>query len=323
MLAEDISRDLLSVAVTRSLNIQDQDISFERCSTGKFNTTYFVESSGLAPLVLRIAPADDRRANLFYEYRMMRQEPALHETIGQRTTVPIPAIKAHDFSHELFDRDFLVMERVSGTPVSEHWGLGRQGFERMLCQVGESLRQVHALRSNHYGYLGEHRPMEPQNNWTEAFVIMWHKLLDDIQSCGGYNQNEADSMRRLLESHLGRFNRQAPSSLLHMDIWAQNILADSQGRMTGLLDWDRALWGDPEIEFAVLDYCGISEPPFWEGYGEKRDKSPEARIRNVFYLLYELQKYIFIRRVRGKNPALADQYRSQSLALASQIGLRL
>jgi len=87
-------------------------------------------------------------------------------------------------------------------------------------------------------------------------------------------------------------------------------------RLTCLLDWDRALWGDPEIEFAVLDYCGISEPAFWEGYGRRRDESPEAQVRRVFYLLYEIQKYIVIRRVRYGSPAKAEPYRRQSLQLA-------
>ncbi|OUL36382.1 hypothetical protein BV372_08175 [Nostoc sp. T09] len=59
--------------------------------------------------------------------------------------------------------------------------------------------------------------------------------------------------------------------MLHMDVWFQNILVDSAGNVTGLVDFDRALWGDPEIEFAVLDYCGISEPAFWRGYGRERD----------------------------------------------------
>lgn len=48
--------------------------------------------------------------------------------------------------------------------------------------------------------------------------------------------------------------------------------------------------GGPEIEFAVLDYRGISEPPFWRGYGLERDASPAAQTRRMFYLLYELQK---------------------------------
>ena len=76
---------------------------------------------------------------------------------------------------------------------------------------------------------------------------------------------------------------------------------------------------DPEIEFAALDYCGISEPAFWGGYGAERDQSREADIRRLFYLLYEAQKYIFIRRVRRNRPHEADRYRQQSLNLAQSL----
>jgi fructosamine-3-kinase len=123
-------------------------------------------------------------------------------------------------------------------------------------------------------------------------------------------------MRGLLDVHAARFERDVPACLLHMDVWAQNILIGDDGTLTGLVDWDRGLWGDPEIEFAVLDYCGVSGPAFWEGYGTPRDMSAEARIRGTFYLLYELQKYILIRRVRGGDAAAADGYRRRSLEIA-------
>jgi hypothetical protein len=49
-----------------------------------------------------------------------------------------------------------------------------------------------------------------------------------------------------------------------------------------------------------------------------RDRSPEAEVRRIFYLLYEVQKYIVIRRVRGHDPVLADGYRRQCVRLADQ-----
>ena len=237
--------------------------------------------------------------------------------------MPVPEIISHDFSRRLLERDFLIMAKAPGSPLSEAQGISRREFNRLLCETGQALGSVHAIQRDCYGYLGEHRPMKPQPTWTEAFVIMWNKLLDDIEGCRGYSSSEARAMRELLDIHIKVFNRSAPACLLHMDIWAQNILVDAKGGLASLLDWDRALWGDPEIEFAVLDYCGISEPAFWEGYGQKREDDTEARIRRIFYLLYELQKYIFIRRVRGNNPSLADTYRQQSLQLAGNIGLRL
>jgi fructosamine-3-kinase len=103
-----------------------------------------------------------------------------------------------------------------------------------------------------------------------------------------------------------------------MDLWWENILVEG-GRITGVLDWDRALWGDPEIEFAVLDYCGMSRPAFWEGYGADRPKDGTAEVRRKFYVLYELQKYIVIERKRRADPAKADLYKRAAQRLEAEI----
>ena len=123
-------------------------------------------------------------------------------------------------------------------------------------------------------------------------------------------------MRAMPDRYRSAFDREVPSSLLHMDIWHQNILVDGSGRVTAILDWDRALWGDPEIEFAVLDYCGVSVPEFWVGYGRERPRTPEAAIRNRFYLLYEVQKYILIRICRRESRAQAERYREMVFSMA-------
>jgi fructosamine-3-kinase len=183
------------------------------------------------------------------------------------------------------------------------------------------LRQLHAITATdqQYGYLGAHQPMEPQSSWLEAFRVMWNKLLDDVVVCGTYTKEEAGAMRNLLELHLEHFDRPVTPSLLHMDIWSQNILIDENGNVTGLVDFDRALWGDVEIEFAVLDYCGISEPGFWEGYGIQRDELLPAMIRRQFYLLYEIQKYMPIHVWRRNDLAGAMRYKQQSFQMAAEL----
>jgi fructosamine-3-kinase len=305
------------------LKTDPNSLRFTPLRTGKHNSSYWVDTHE-ERFILRIAPPDDV-GFLFYERLMMRQEPELHALIRAKTNIPVAEIIGYDFSRTHLDRDYLLMAVLPGTPLSDAPGLTRSMFQRALYQVGEHLRQLHTLTatenlgSEHYGYLGAHQPMEPQSTWVAAFQVMWHKLLDDVVACGGYTQEEAQAMRDLLELHLEHFDRPITPSLLHMDIWSQNILIDEAGNVTGLVDFDRALWGDVEIEFAVLDYCGISEPAFWEGYGTTRDESLPAMIRRQFYLLYEVQKYIPIRIWRRNNPAEAARYKQHSFNLAAQL----
>jgi aminoglycoside phosphotransferase (APT) family kinase protein len=315
-MAEHFDRVLLARLVAAHLAVDPGGLEFEPISTGKHNTSYYVRG---APdeLVLRISPPDDA-GFLFYERRMMAQEPPIHALLRAETTVPVAEILAYDDSRNLLDRDYLLMERLPGQPLIEMELTGAQ-FDGVLEQVGVYLAQMHALVADRYGYLGPHQPMEPQTTWVDAFTVMWNKLLDDVVACGGYTREEADAMRRLLDVYRPHFERYVPASLLHMDVWSQNILVDDAGQVTGLVDLDRALWGDPEIEYAVLDYCGISEPAFWRGYGRVRDTSFPAQIRARFYMLYEVQKYIVIRLWRRNDPAQALEYKRQSFTLVKPL----
>ena len=283
-----------------------EHLSFSPIKTGKFNSSYWVHA-GEKEFVLRIAPPREA-VFVFYERVMMRQEPQLHALLLAETAVPVARVLIFDDSHTRIDRDYMLMERLPGRPLTE---MGHVNYDEVLFQIGQHLAQVHRLHATQYGYLGPHRPMEPQNNWVDAFAIMWHKLIQDIADVGHYDEEECQMMRELLDRYLMLFDRPVDACLLHMDIWHQNILVDDAGQVTGLVDWDRALWGDREIEFAVLDYCGISEPAFWEGYGRVRDTSPEAQTRQIFYLLYELQKYIVIRQGRSHDSAGARSCKQQ------------
>ena len=148
---------------------------------------------------------------------------------------------------------------------------------------------------------------------------MWNKMVNQIVDVEGYSKVEGQFFTELLEKHIEIFEHNSVSSLLHMDIWHQNIILDGNGKVVGIVDWDRALWGDVEIEFAVLDYCGISEPPFWKGYGKERDTSESVQLRNIFYLLYEIQKYIIIYATRRYNPMTKEQYKNQVFRIAESI----
>ena len=314
--------DLASLVIPH-LNPDPATLEFTSIQTGKHNRSFWVNCNQ-GRFVLRIAPPDEA-GFLFYERLMMHQEPHLHALIRAKTDLPVAEIVAYDFSRTIIDQDYVLMTALPGTPLSDAPGLTAAQFHRTLAQVGEYLRQLHTLTAvdclarDEYGYLGEHHPMIPQPDWAAAFKLMWHKLLDDVVACGGYSPDEGQAMRDLLDIHEAHFHHSPPAVLLHMDVWSQNILIDEAGNVTGLVDFDRALWGDIEIEFAVLDYCGISEPAFWEGYGAPRDDSSSSQIRGLFYLLYELQKYMPIQVWRRHNLSRAMAYKQQSFSLATQL----
>ncbi len=286
---------------------------------GRFNTSFYVRTTTGPDLVVRIAPSEDA-GFVFYERGMMAQEPEIHTIVRRRTDIPAPRVIVYDDSRSILPRDTIVLERLPGRAMYAR-RLTEEAVERALEQTGAYLKALHTrCTARQYGYLGAHAPMRPADTWRDAFMEMWERLVTDLEGCGVYRPEDADLARQALGENISLFDYSEPASLLHMDVWTQNILTDDEGTVSGILDWDRALWGDPEIEYAVLSYCGFDTDAFWRGYGGRPNLTDEANIRRHFYLLYELQKYpvIWTRR-RGASGAQISAYRDEALRILKQL----
>ncbi len=286
----------------------------DKIRSGRFSDTYTITSYE-DEYVLRIAPPDSV-LQLFYEYRMMWQEPRIHKLLLEYTDVPVPEIVAYDFSRHIIDRDYLIMKRLPGTPFNEV-RLDGETMNRALFEWGDHVSSIHSIKDekNRFGYLGEHNCMEPQQSWADAFSVMFRKELEDILDANVYDEKTVDFAYGLLQDNIKIFNNCTDSRLCHGDLWVTNLLVHTDGSVTGLIDFDRSCWGDIEWDMAIAEYCGITRPSFWRGYGkEVETHSGEAAIRRMFYLLYEHQKYIIISlSSRRDDPAGARRYAAESL----------
>jgi fructosamine-3-kinase len=251
---------------------------------GLYNDSLYIEADK-GRFVLRIAPPDSV-PKLFYEIDMMKSEPNIHGLIKEHTDVPVPEIVYHDFSRDVINRDYLIMEYLEGNsgPFDER-------------ELGEYVRQIHAIESEKFGY--PERAAPTGTSWPEIFHMYVKLILRDCLSCGVIDNSEHEYFRSIYDRHRDVIGEVRPS-LLHLDLWSQNILTVN-GRITAILDFDRGLYGDPELEFAVLDTYGYSTPEFFEGYGKPRPDDSKAQIRQRLYIVYELIKYAFIRVARGRS----------------------
>jgi aminoglycoside phosphotransferase (APT) family kinase protein len=152
------------VALVR-MHLDADKVQLTPIHTGKHNSSFWVDTPN-ERFVLRLAPPDDT-ALLFYERRMMRQEPALHALIRARTSIPVAEVVARDFSRTHIDRDYVLLRGLPGVPLSDARHRSPAQIDDVLRQVGAYLSQLHALTAvdcldlHAYGYLGEHRPIEP------------------------------------------------------------------------------------------------------------------------------------------------------------------
>ncbi len=263
----------------------------EAAGAGLYNDTYFLNSAEKKN-VIRLAPADDV-PKLFYEIDMMRSEPEIHRRVREKTEIPVPAVVYADFTRREINRDYIVLEFMEGTP-----GMFNPR------ELGAYVRQLHYITNDRYGYPDRKAPTA--ESWPEIFGIYTEMIFQDCLDCGILSPEEKEWFMTYYRDYAGAIHDAEPC-LIHLDLWTQNILTQD-GTIRAIIDFDRGLYGDPELEFAVLDTYGYSTAAFFNGYGCPRPNDSDAVIRQRLYIVYELIKYAFIRYARGGSKAVGQSH---------------
>ena len=285
---------------------------------GHFNASFEITPGG-RPAVVRVAPPQDDSL-LYYERGMMEVEAAMHPIVRRRTGVPVAEILAYDPSGKVFPRPFIIMEKLPGRLLGDGWPRLSSGQRRsFLVLLGRMVREFHSIEGELFGYAWPNGAMAGAERWPDAFAEMAERILADNVRGGAYTPGEAEALGERIRRNLGALDDPPAPVFCHMDLWHQNILVDKTGRITGILDLDRAVWGTPEVEFAVLDTYGLTTPEFFKGYGTERPSGAEVDVRRILYTIVELVKYPFIRLVRNGRPSAAADHKRQVSALAAEL----
>jgi aminoglycoside phosphotransferase (APT) family kinase protein len=190
---------------------------------------------------------------LAYEEGLLRTEADYFRrtlTLG----VPVPEVLVVG-TGVIPGRHHLVMSKVSGRPW---WGLRPEpsGAERALLrrQLGRAVALAHQAPCEGFGYMFEREGLRGRT-WPDAFGAIMAALLDDAVRFGTELPRPPDEIRRLIDAHRPALAEVERPVLVHWDLWDGNILVsdDTAGLVvTGIIDSERALQGDPVFEFPSL-----------------------------------------------------------------------
>ncbi|MFD5828792.1 phosphotransferase family protein [Lentzea sp. NPDC060358] len=246
---------------------------------GTYNTAYRITTSG-GGFVLKVAPSPDA-PRMTYERDLMRTEAAFYR--AARGHAPVPQVVHADFTRTLVPSDFLLMTEVPGHALTSLTAPERAALR---AQLGEVVAGLHEVTGTGFGYpqLG----LAP--TWRRGFLSMVDSVLADAARFGVELPLPAGEISALLRSRAGLLDEVDRPVLVHFDLWDGNVLA-GHGRVTGLVDGERAFWGDPLAEFVSLALFGDIErdPDFLAGYGAapftSGDRARLALYRAHLYLI--------------------------------------
>ena len=282
--AEATARDL--GLVLAPLGVVDR---VERLTGGMFATTYRATLTDGTRVVAKTAPTDAGRL-LTYELDLVRTEAAVYRLAADRADLLMPNVLLTDFTRTVLAGDVLVVSHLDGIPLIDAGELAAGTADAVQRDLGAFMARLHTVRGDRFGYpnleAGLHAP-----TWPEAFTLMVGALLDDAQRWG--TPLPSDDIRDTLDRHLDALATITIPSLVHMDLWAANVFIDpATAELTGIIDTERAVWGDPLLELAGADQLGLGPAPaaLLRGYagagGELALGTASGRTRMLLYRLY-------------------------------------
>lgn len=273
----DTARRIVAAAFGPAAAIKN----YRELRDGYFNAAWRIDLHDGRCAVLKVAPPPDVTV-LHYERGIMATEVEMLRRIGGETSVPVPAVYYYDQSHALIDSDYFLMQWVAG----EAYHKLREGFnaeqrDATDAAIGGYLAQINAVTGTYFGYMA--LPVARYGSWRQAFLGMFHDLLADGQA------QHVPLPYADLAAQVGTaapvLDEVPTPHLVHWDLWDGNIFVEpSSGRITGIIDFERALWGDPlmEFQYRTLEIT----PAFARGYGRSLLDSPTAAVRRTLYNLY-------------------------------------
>ena len=249
---------------------------------GTYNTTLRVDLIAREPVVLRFAPR--REAQLRSERDWLRSECAVTPHLVTCLGDIVPRTLGADFSHTLFDRDRLVQTLVPGVPapakLPEYDRAARPEF---FGQLGAISRRIHGVHGDGWGPAA--RP--DSDRWSDALERSLGESIDDLRDLD-LEHRDVGRLAAVVTRNRNRIDVLSHPRLLHGDLWTANVLLDplaSTPTVTGIVDGERAWWGDPLADWAIdrasRQSSSDEESSFWSAYG--RAEGPNVDWRRLLY----------------------------------------
>jgi aminoglycoside phosphotransferase (APT) family kinase protein len=258
------------------------DAGLRELKDGWFNAAYDVGLADGREVILKIAPPP-AAAVMTYERDLMATEVATMRLVRSDPAIPVPAVLFHDDSRTLCDAPYFFMDKLRG----DNLDLVRQalppeqlpGIDR---QIGAIVRAINGFRGEWFGMPGH--PGLRGATWREAFGRIVESVLEDAARRDVVFPRPADTIRALLQHHAATLDEVREPCLVHWDGWDANFFV-AGGRVTGVIDFERALWAEPlmEAQFRHLSWTGVTDG--MRGYGRSEFSDAEL-VRNRLYTLH-------------------------------------
>ena len=247
---------------------------------GFCNAAYKIELENGKRVVLKIAPANASHL-MSCEMNLMRAEVTAMKVVRENAALLLPSVLYYDASKTICDSEYFFMECLEGYSFSSRKNtMTEASIKTLEIEIGAYLKELHLIKGNHFGLLGSHDTLN-----DALFPFFEQLLLGILQDAMKKNIDigvEADKLHGALVRDRACFQEVTEPVLVHWDTWEGNWFVKDD-KIIGLIDWERAMYGDPLMEDRFRSHSRSHH--FLEGYGVKGFSESE-NVRLAWYDVY-------------------------------------
>jgi aminoglycoside phosphotransferase (APT) family kinase protein len=226
----------------------------------------------------------------------LEKEVSIYRRLTDFPHLPVPKVIWHDDSKTLLPQNLLVMTKIDGRVLRPlESSLRDRELYDLYAQMGRTLRHFHDVRMEAFGYLVAAGVKDPHPS-NEAYMLFQFgtKLQEFTQY--GFDAQFAERIERHVALHAGLLKGCIAPVFCHDDFHPGNIIvdngSDSRWRLSGVVDVENAIAGDPLIDIAKTLLYSVGESRIKRegllaGYGpiERRDWEETVDLYRLYHAL--------------------------------------
>lgn len=255
---------------------------------GTFSSVFALTLADGRRLVLKVAP-DPELTLMRYETDLVHTEIEFYRRAAS-VGFPLPRLHAADA-----DLGYLLLERLPGQSLdTARETLAPERLERVRHELGAACARLGAVTGPLFGY-PRRDGRTRSRSWRTSFLAMVDDVLADAEDFAQELPAPATTVARILRRHAALLDEVTTPTLVHFDIWDGNVFvapADPAGdghQVTGVIDGERAFYGDPIAELVSLAL--LTEPEHQPGLlpgflGRPLTENERTRLRMYRVYLY-------------------------------------
>ena len=278
-----LTSQVVETIVKAQFGSQRKLCNFLELKEGFFNAAALLELDDGLKCVLKAAPPADVQV-LHYEKDILRAEVEAMRLVRAQTSVPIPEILAYDPSRSLLPSKYFLMTFLPGALFHNiRRELNAEQQAQVQREMGRLTRAISEISGPSFGYWAQPEP--PGVSWRVCFLNMIDNVLRDGEAAGVDLALPYAEIRQRITAHSAVLDEVTTPRLVHWDLWDGNVFVDPvSAQITGLIDFERVLWGDPLIEAIFGDLKPDSQAV--QGFGADVLSSPTQQTRRRLYNAY-------------------------------------